>query len=139
MSREAPSSSTSRLGGCFVHGRQGTKREVGFGQLHLKCNCGMGVCTSSASATGWCGRQLRPFGGITGSSCASRAGAYAVQVLHSEGPNPCDEGLSQCPGSRDQRVPTATGLPCDIFAAAGSCGEQNRTGGLKCQHRAFLV
>ena len=97
MSREAPSSSTSRLGGCFVHGRQGTKREVGFGPLHLKCNGGMGGCTSSASATGWCGRHLRPFGGITGSSCALRACAYAAQVLHSEGPNPCDEGLSQCP------------------------------------------
>jgi hypothetical protein len=48
MCGAAPSSSMSRLGGCHVGGRQGTKREVGFralalqvqrrdGCLHFKC------------------------------------------------------------------------------------------------------
>jgi hypothetical protein len=37
-----------------------------FGLLHLKCNGEMGVCTSSASDTGWCrGKAWFP-GGING-------------------------------------------------------------------------
>ena len=134
MSREAPSSSTSRLGGCFVHGCQGTKREVGFGPLHLKCNGGMGVCTSSASATGWCGRQLRPFGGIPGSRYASRALGHAAQVLHSEGPKPCDEESPRCSISRSR---PATRWPRSARAVIFSCRPvlavgKNPTGGLKC-------
>jgi hypothetical protein len=62
--------------------------------------------------------------------CIAKGRAHATKDYHSA-------RIARPAGA--QRVPTATGLPCDIFTAPGSCGEQNRTGGLKCQHRAFLV
>jgi hypothetical protein len=110
MSGAAPSSSTSQLSGCHVDGRRGTKREVGFGRLHLKCNDGMGGCTLSASDNGWCGGQVRFPGGIPGYRCASRlrvrgtgpalrgSRTHATPDIHSardRAPGRCPDGLAR--------------------------------------------
>ena len=81
MCGAAPSSSMSRLGGCHVGGRQGTKREVGFRALALQVQ---GTPASTGAKHGFLAEFLD-----LAAHCAPSGVRHGSCIA--EGPNPWDE------------------------------------------------